>query len=729
MTVLSKIRNRAGLLVAVIGIALLVFVLQAAFESGGFLFGNSQRYAGEISGRKIGLEEYSLQLEDAINKHMINTQQTSVDDQTRDMLNNQTWQRLINDIVMGEEYRELGITVSDEELLDAMLGEDPHPAIVTYFTDRNTGKIYEQYADPRTGKLNMNAVRSYVQNFGTENADPSAEASWIMLENYVRETKLSEKYNNLIKKGLYVTTSQAKREYIAENTKKDIRYVVKRYASVPDSTIKVEESDIVKYYNEHQSEFRVPETTRKIEYVTFEAAPSEEDLTAIRESLEKLKADFREAEDDSAFVLREADTRMYNPTYVTKDMLTPATDTLYNAPVGTVIGPYTEGPSMKIAKLVDTKVSADSARVRHILIGYQGVSQTSTRTKEQAKAFADSLVQVIKSGKAKFADLVEAHSEDPGKAGEEGKGKGGDYGWMNAQSGFVEPYKNAGLDNNKGDILVVESQFGYHIIEVLDRSKTETRKVQIATVDKTIEPSSKTMQAYYQKASDFASKNNTSELFNKAVETENMNKRIADNVKEGDRTIPGLEEPRALVRWMYESEKGAVSEPFEFGNKFVVAHLTGIKEKGIAPLEEVKDQATEGAIRAKKAEKFTNELTAAMAGTTNIDEIAKKVNETAVEASDITFSMQMIPGVGNEGAVIGTVAGLKANDLSKPIQGNTGVFVVSVKNVEEATLPKDLKDQKKKSGTNTAMRVDYEVFEALKENANIVDNRARNMGL
>lgn len=729
MTVLSKIRNRAGLLVAVIGIALLVFILQAAFESGGFLFGNSQRYAGEIAGRKIGIEEYSMQLDDAINKHMINTQQSSVDDQTRDMLNNQTWQRLVNDIVMGDEYKELGITVSDEELLESMVGENPHPAVVTYFTDRSTGKVYEQYADPRTGKLNMNAVRAYVQSFGTEKADPSAEASWIMLENYIRETKLSEKYNNLIKKGLYVTTSQAKREYLAENTKKDIRYVVKRYTSIPDSTVKVEETDIVKYYNEHQSEFKVPETIRKIEYVTFEAVPSDEDIAAIRESLEQVKADFREAKDDSAFVLRESDSRVFNPTYVTKDMLTPNTDTLYNAPVGTVIGPYTEGQSMKLSKLVDTKVSADSARVRHILIGYQDVSPTSKRSKEQAKAFADSLVQVIKSGKAKFTDLVEAHSEDPGKSGEEGKGKGGDYGWMNAQSGFVEPYKNAGLDNKKGDILVVESQFGYHIIEVLDRSKTETKKVQIATIDKMIEPSSKTMQAYYQQASDFASKNNTSEQFTKAVEAENLNKRIADNVKESDRTIPGLEQPKTLIRWMYEAEKGAVSEPFEFGNKFVVAHLTGIKEKGIAPLEEVRDQATEGAVRAKKAEKFTNELNAAMAGTTNIEDIAKKVNESAIDAPDITFSMYAIPGVGNEGAVIGTVAALNANVLSKPIQGNTGVFVVVVNNVEEAKLPQDLREQQKKSNTSTSMRVDYEVFEALKENANIVDNRAKNMGL
>jgi peptidyl-prolyl cis-trans isomerase D len=727
MTVLSKIRNRAGLLVAVVGIALLIFVLQAALESGTFLFGNSNRYAGEIGGNKIGIEDYSNRLEDAMNKYMVGNPQGTLDDQTRDMLNNQTWQRLISDIVMGSEYKELGITVSDDELLEDMLGEDPHQAVKTYFTDRNTGKIYDQYADPRTGQLNMVAVRRYVESFGSEKADPSAESSWIMLENYVRETKLNEKYNNLIKKGLYVTTSQAKREFVDENRKMDIRYVVKRYASVPDSAITVEESDIVKYYNEHQSEFKVPETTRKIEYVTFEAVPSEDDLKALRESMEQLKADFREAENDSAFVMREADTRMFSGAYVTKDMLTPSTDTLFNAAPGTVIGPYIEGQSMKISKLVKTKVSADSARVRHILIGYQGVSQTSAKTKEQAKAFADSLVTLVKSGKAKFTELVDKHSEDPGKAGEEGKGKGGDYGWMNAQSPFVEPYKDAGLDNKKGDILVVESQFGFHVIEVLDRSKTETKKVQIATIDRVIEPSTRTMQAYLQQASEFARKNNTSELFTMAVDKENLNKRIADNIRESDRTIPGLEQPAELVRWIYDAEKGAVSEPFDFGNKFVVAHLTGIKEKGIAPLEEVRDQAAEGAKRTKKAEKFISDFNAAMAGTTNIDDVAKKMSETAADASNITFSMYAIPGVGNEGAVLGTVSAMKANALSKPIEGNSGVFVVYLKKVQEPTLPADLTEQRKKSANSVSMRVDYEVFEALKENANIIDNRAKNM--
>jgi peptidyl-prolyl cis-trans isomerase D len=720
MTVLSKIRNRAGLLVAIIGIALLSFVLADAWKSGSSIFGNSQRYVGEIAGEKVDVRQYESKVNQSVDTYKKNNMQGVVDDNTTDMLQRQTWDQMVNEIVMNKEYESLGITVSEDELADAMLGNEPHPALVQVFSDRQTGKVSPEFADPRTGQLDMAKVRNFVNTM-----QPEQEAQWIDIENYVRTMLRVDKYNNFIKKGLYTTTAQAKREFSAENNKMDLRYVVKRYNTVPDSTVQVSDADISKYYNEHQNEFKVAETTRKIEYVAFEAVASDEDIAAVRTELTKLAEELKSTKEDSAFIVRESDTRMFDNAFYAKDALSPNTDTLFNAPVGTVIGPYTENNAMKVSKLVSTKSAADSARVRHILIGYAGVSQTSQKTKEQAKVFSDSLVAVIKSGKAKFEELVDKYSEDPGKNGPEvGKGKGGDYGWLNAQSGFVEPFKNAGLDNKKGDIVVVESQFGYHIIEVLD-SKGSSKRVQLATIERVIQPSDRTLQSYYQKASDFAGKYNTAELFGKGVEEQKLTKRVADNVKEGERNIAGLESPKPLVKWMYQAEMGQVSDPFEFGNKFVVAHLAGIKEKGIAPLEMAKDQAKEGAIREKKAEKFMADLNAALSGAKSIDDVSKKVNEPAVDAKDITFAMYSIPGAGSEGDVLGTASAMKPNQLSKPIKGKTGVYVVVVNKVQETPVPADLNEQKKKSSASNAMRVDYEVFDALKEKADIVDNRAK----
>lgn len=711
------------MLVAVVGISLLIFILQAALESGNTLFSSSDRYVGEIAGEKIPVQDYNMKVEKDIEDFKANSQQGTVDEQTTDMLQKQTWDRLVNDIVMGREYRALGLTVTEDELVEAMLGEEPHFGMTQYFTDRNTGKIYDQYADPRTGKLNMVAVRKYHEGIGE---NPDVEKSWIQLEKYVRETKLVEKYNNLIKKGLYTTTSQAKKEFAAENTKIDIRYVAKRYNAIPDSTIQVTESDIMKYYNEHQYEFKVPETTRKAEYISFDAVPSDEDIAAIRQDLEKLKEELKTTTEDSLFVVRESDTRTFDNAFVTKDALSPMTDTLFNAPVGTVVGPYMENNAMKISKLVKVKTSADSAHVRHILIAYAGAPQSqATRSKEQAKALADSLQAALKGGKAKFTEMVTKFSDDGGKNSPEvGKGKDGDYGWLNSRSQFVPEFIDGGLDNPQGSIVIKESMFGYHIMEVLE-SKGQGKKVSIATVERVVEPSPKTMQAFYQKASDFSDKYNTPELFNKGVEELGLTKRIADNIKEADRNVAGLESPRPLIKWMYEAEPGQVSDPFEFGNKFVVATLVSVKEKGIAPLETVKEEAKIGAIREKKAEKFMSEINAAMAGAKTVDDIAAKLKEQAMDANDVGFAMYSIPGLGNEGAVLGTVSAMKPNTLSKPIKGNTGVFVVMVKNVEAAPAPKDYNEQKKKGSTNTAMRVDYEVTEALKEKADIKDNRMK----
>lgn len=723
MTVLSKIRNRAGLLVAVVGISLLIFIVQAAFESGSSFLGSSQMYVGEVAGDKIRYDEFNTRVQKELD-NMRASNPGGIDEQTTDMVATQTWDRMVNDIVMGGEYKALGLAVTDEELVQAMLGDDPHPVMNQFFTDRGTGQLMEQFSDKRTGRLNMVEVRNYVNSFGSPNMPPDAEQNWVSLEKYIRERLLVDKYNNLIKKGLYVPATQAKREFVGDTRKMNIRYVIKRYNTLPDSTVQVSDNDILKYYNEHQNEFKVPETTRRIEYVTFDVAPSTEDITAIRTELEKMAAEFKTSTEDSAFVIRESDTHTFDSNFYTRDQLSPSVDTLFNAPAGTVIGPYQESNAYKVSKLVKTK-DLPEAHVRHILVGIAGAPQSaSTRTDAEAKALADSIQRVIKAGKAKFTDMVDKYSEDPGKNGPvEGQGKGGDYGYLNAESGFVQSFKDAGLNNPKGAIVVVKSEYGYHIIEVLD--KREGKKVQLATISREIRPSEATMNTTYQQASDFAVKYNTGETFDKGVEEMKLTKRVADNVKANDRSIPALASPRELIRWAYEAEPGQVSRVLQLGDKFVVAHMVSEKTKGIAKFELVKEEARTGAIREKKAEKFTADLNAALTGAKSVDDVAKKVNEAAADANQVTFNTFSIPGIGMEPAMLGVASAMKANQLSQPIKGASGVFVLVVTSVEEAPVPQNLTEQKTKIQTGVASRVDYEVFEALKEKAEIVDNRAK----
>ncbi|MDQ3047672.1 MAG: SurA N-terminal domain-containing protein [Bacteroidota bacterium] len=728
MSVLESLRQRSGLLVTVVAVALIGgFVLADLFNPESSLFSGSDNVVGEIAGKSIKYQDFNQKVQDAIENQKANSGKATLDDQEMDNIVQQVWNQAINEEVLNKEYEKLGIAVSEDELYDLMV-DHPHSALLRNLSDPQTGKINPMFADPQTGQLSPAKIREFTQNM-----TPEQEKSWAQLENYITQVRIIEKYNNLIKKGMYVTTSASKRDFLAQNTNLNIRYVVKNYKLVADSTIVPTESELNAYYNAHQNEFK-QEASRDIEYITFDISPSAEDIEEAKTSMTTIANDFKskKADEDSAFVISESASRFVDRSYHTPGSLSPSIDTaMFKAEVGTVMGPYEENGAFIISKLTGSKISADSAKVRHILIAYggSGASQEVTRTKDQAKAKSDSLLAAIKKGSAKFTDMVEKHSDDSGKKKPENKkedeyymGKGGDYGWLNAKSGFVDPFKNAGLDGKKGDVVIAESQFGYHIIEVLD-SKGAQKKIQVANIDRKVEPSSKTMQAIFLKASEFSGKNNTNELFQKAVVADNtMNKRVAKNIKENDRQIPGVDAPKPLIRWVYENEKGKVSEPLEFGEKFIVASITEVREKGIAPIEQIKEQVTAQVVKEKKAEMFAKEFESAMAGGANIDAIASKLNLAVEKAENVNFNTSQIPGSANEPAVIGAITVAKAQTITKPIAGKEGVFVVFVESKTEAPAQKDYKAQQTQQISALQPRVDYEVYEALKDNANVTEH-------
>lgn len=705
MTVLAKIRNRAGLLVTIIGIALLVFILQSALESGNFFFGNSDRNVGEISGKAIAYEEFNSKVQEATEARKKNSGQTALDEATTDQIVQQTWNQMLGERILNKEYEKLGIAVSGDELYDLMLGKEPHAYIKQYFTDQQTGTVLAMFANPQTGQLNMTKVLEYTQQMNEEQ-----EVSWVMLENAIKQARIVEKYNNLVKKGLYITTSQAKDDYFAQNKLYNISYVVKKYASLPDTAVTVNEDDIKNYYNEHRNEFK-QETSRKIEYVVFDILPSGEDSAEIKTDITRVVEEFKTktAMEDSAFVIAESDSRNFDTRFSKKGTLSPQIDSImFNSPIGTVVGSYLENNSFRAAKLISIKAMPDSVKARHILIKLVNGDTAN------AMAKADSLKKIITP--KNFADIAAKNSEDAGSAV-----KGGDLGWF-AEGSMVPPFNDACFNGRKGDMPIVQSQFGIHLIEILDKG-VESKRVQVATIDKAILPSARTLQGYYSKASEFSGKNNTSELFDKAVTEGKLNKRIAENIKEGSKTIPGLESPKELVRWLYEAKKGDVSSAFELGNKFVIAHLVEIKEEGVAPLEQVKDEIEVKAKQDKKAENFIAQFNTSLTGVSMLDAFSKKVTIPVEKTEGLTFSSSTIQGIGQEEEVTGTIVTLKKNSLSKPIKGKTGVFVVNVDAVKEAPVTKDYSVTKMQSGSTLQSRVDYEVFNALKENAKVIDLR------
>ncbi len=715
MSVLEKIRSKTGLLVGIVGLALVIFILESLLGSGGALFSSQDLEVGKINGDQIDYPAFSAKVNEQIAQIQQSNPNQVIDDKMKEQITESVWSQMINDKVIKVQYKKLGISVSEDELFDLMLVH-PHQYVIQQLTDQQTGKVYEGFARP-DGTLDLIKLNQWV---GQMNAEQ--EKFWKTLEKSILEVRAAEKYNNLIKKGLYVTKAEAKDQFIAQNKQVNASFVMKRYADVADSTVKVTEDEISAFYNKHQNSYKVSDVSRKIEYVAYDVMPSKTDYEALMKDAQRATDEFKTktAAEDSSYIAQESEGGQVSiASYGKKNMII-SDSTVYTAPKGTVYGPYVEGTFVKIYKLSDIKSIADSAKVRHILIGLQSQKTQTTRTPEVAKRVADSLLVLLKAKAVKFDTLVKTMSDDLGSID-----KGGDYGWFDENKGFVDPFKNAGLQGTVGNITVVPTQFGFHIIEVLNVSKTRHNSYTVAQITKLIAPSGETNQEYYKIASDFAGKNQTSEAFNKSVDSEKLNKRIAENIKEGDKSLPGLEGAKDLVRWVYKAKKGDVSPVFEFKDKFIVASLVAVKEKGIAPLEEVKDDVTTKAIRDKKAEAFMKEFETKAGSSKSIDDIASKMGLTAEKSDNLTFSAYNVASIGREDALIGTATSLKAGATSKAIKGDNGVFVVAVASVKDAVLPQDFKAKQQEIERMNSGRVDYELFDALKAKANIEDHRGK----
>lgn len=694
MALIGRIRKRVGLLIVFVGISMILFILGDVITSNSGLIQQNSDIVGEIKGEKVHYQEFEKRYTTLVDNYKINTKTETLDQNTMDQLREQTWQMYVNDLILGEEYEKLGVTCSAEELYDMCTGKNPHEQVKQAFTD------------PQTGQFDANSVVRFLKDL--PNREEAVQRQWKTFEDAIREERIATKYKNIVKNGLFVTTEEAKRNLNETSRTASIRFVKLDYNTIPDSTIKVEESDLKSYYNDNKNKYKQAETIRKVEYITFDVVASPADREQVYEWMNKRKEEFAQATNDQQFVAQNTDG-IIDSTYHSKGSLMPQIDTVaFTSPMGTIIGPIEDGGILKMWKVSAEKMVSDSVKARHILL------KVENNDTAKAMATADSLKNAIKKGSS-FENLARQFSQDPGSAV-----KGGDLGWFR-QGMMVQPFNDASFNGKKGDMPIVASQFGVHLIEITEKGPA-TRQVQLAIVERKIEPSQKTYDEMYNKANEFAATNSSTEAFNDAIIKQGLNKRIADNLRETDRNVAGLEQPRELIRWAYTAKKGDLSKVFTFGDKYVIATLTDIREKGFLPLEAVKDQVTAEVRKQKKAEMLIEKFKNATGNT--VDEIASKLNLTAIDGDNVSFANGYIPNLGNEPAIVGTIFSLKSGQLSKPIKGDNAVAVLTVKSFQEPPATTDYSANIKSVADTRKSRSDYEVFNALKEKAEIEDNRA-----
>lgn len=687
MAVIGKIREKSTLVMIIVGVAMLAFLLPTDGVTN--LFGGTDNSIGEIGDVEINGQEFDQRLEQALSVWEVQNK-TAAPTEIRDSYKEQVWNEIIREVVLESQFKELGLSVSPEELFDMVQGSDPHPQVKQAFTD------------PTSGVFNPTQVLQFLKSLETMPAENKNQ--WLLFEEGIEKERIATKYNNLISKGMYATTSMQKKAHKEQNEQRNIKFVAKRYVSVVDSTVEVTPEEMQAYYQEHKNEYKQDES-RDIEYVRFDVTPSEADIAEAKAWIEQTAEEFKTTDDDSSFVVYNSEEPLDESYYGVDAMPTQLDSSAFYAEEGTVFPIYQDNGSFVVAKLVSAKMVPDSVKARHILLK---TTQQPSDTLLEAKL--DSIKSVIENG-GDFAAIAKEISEDVGSAIE-----GGDLGWF-TEGRMVPEFNDACFYGNVGEMVIVQTQFGFHLIDVQQQAD-KSRKVRLAKVARKITPSNETFDEVFATASSFYSSNSTAEAFTKTTESGEYVKHLASEIKVGDKDLPGMVNVRDLIRWAYKEPKGSISEPKQFENTFVVAHLSEVRDEGIATLEQVEIQVELGARKKKKAEMFKAE----MQGVSDLEALAQKVGGTVETASNVNFAAYAIPGMGQELRVNGMISTLQQGQMSIPIEGLTGVFVVKVETVAQAPETIDYSAVKTQLEQSYAASVGS-VLEALKDKFGVVDKR------
>lgn len=692
--------------VGFVAVAISAFILNDLFGNGPTAVFGNENSVGKIAGTTISLEEYQAAVQERENNYILNFGRQP-GDKERPLLQQQAWDLLIAQKAIMPEFEKVGVRVTTDEIWDMIQGKNMDENVRSSFLDS-------------AGNFDRRRLLEYINQFNSPAPlDPQALAGWqeakYRWSTFQRDLGLGRerlKYENLLIKTNYVTEAEAERDYHTQNDVAEAKYLYVPFFVISDSAISVSDSDLKAYYNRTKEKYKADQT-RSLSYVTFPIQASSVDSLQIREELDKLAAEFKTVTEDSLFAVSNTDgTQPFTKYYVATlpPLLSAQKD---NLTTGAVVGPYMDGASYKVSKVV--KIGTDTvgnAKASHILIRWDDETDAA---KSVAKEKARKILAEIKAG-ASFAAKAREHGTD-GTASQ-----GGDLGWFTSGQ-MVKPFEDAVFGAKKTGVLndVVETQFGYHILEVT--GVADYTAYTVATIELAITPSDETQNEAYLKAQNFASDLSGVEEFTERAKAEGLMVMTANDLKTADRRINNLGDARVLISWLFRDAKiGKVSEVYDLDDDYVVAVMTGEMEEGFRSFEDVKDEITPAVRNELKGKKIIEKL-AAQTGT--LEELAKLFGSDASvnSSSDIKLNSNTLPSVGLDPIAVGKVFSLENGKRSAPFAGENGVLVVELQNKTIAPAVGDYTMFKNQLLQGLNGRAGYGISEALKQGADIQDKR------
>ena len=718
MTALQKLRHHRGVLVGVILFALFAFVLTDVITSKDRISSGSRTTVAVVNGQKLTIDDYR----NRTNELMEANKQYKVG---YGVASEQVYQSWLAETIVAQQYDLAGVTVSPRGVMNGVLAQ---PDVRQYFSN--------EYGMPDEA-----ALRQWVNSVRAEKDQGNAEAEqmwelWEDMKTRGRQWVLGAQYSDMVTAGMTATLLDAKVEYGYKNNQVDGRFAYLPYSSIDDKSIEITDAQINEYIRKHPDEFQRLES-RDVQYAVVPVNPSEKDAEEVRSKIAALMEDrvefnsktnttdtipgFPRVTDDSIYVNANTDagahyTGRYAKTFDNQE----EAQWVVKARRGDILGPYRDGDSYKLSKLLDVRSMPDSVSMSHILLSYQGNAyvQNATRSKEQAKALADSLASVLKSGRASFAQLAKEYSDDPSAAQNDGS-----MGWTAYSEGISPEMEQFLFFHPKGSLQVIETPMGYHVFRI-DDLKGSSTAYKVATITNFISPSRETAAVALGKAQELASQNASVEEFVAAAR-----KAGYDVVPATDFTVlmtdyPALGDQSQITRWAFGKDvKVGDTKIFDIDGNHVVAILSGMRSEGLESAETARAEVEPILLKEKKAEMLLEKFKQAKGST--VDEIASAAGAQVLEATSLTLATPIIPSAGRAPKAVGVAFGLNVGQVSAPVSDETGVFVATITERREAKPAENYDQVQNELDAQFMTLPQTQFYPALEKKADIEDNRVK----
>jgi len=705
MATLEKIRSKGPLLLIIVGLALLAFIVGDALTNGSAFFQSSQMTVANIEGEKYDYNEFNTLIEQLSDVYKIEQRSSDIDEQTMEMIRSSVWENLVSRTLLEKEAEKIGLTIGKEELEDYLSGTNIHPVITQrlVFADEN-------------GVFSRQQLAAFLTHLQTQpQQDDANYAEWQRLKSYwdywvelVRFSVLQQKYNALLSKAVVANNLETKLDFDASQTNFDVNYVSQSYFTVPDSAVSVSDKEITAYFNAHKALFKQDES-RNLIYVSFEVRPSQKDYQEVEQWINALAEEFRTAEDVAEVVNLNSDVS-YNEKSLYSQTTVPAhlKEFAFNSPVGAVFGPSFENDTYTMARVMETGImKPDSVKLRYMFI-----------TGDDAAKKADSVKGAVAKG-ADFMELSAKYSAIPATTNTEV--------WLTEDVNVAdrEIVEDAFKTAVNGTFSIEQAQ-GTQLFQVLEKTAPR-QKLRLAILERKVTPSDETRNTIYNQAEQLIIDSKTIDDLRATAKEKNYILREANEVLQSTANVGGIQQSRQIIRWAFENKKGAVAqEVFNCNNslQYVVAAVTDLNKSGYRSLATVTPQIRTQLAGEKKGDYLVSKIAEQLKSNPDLTSLAAALGTEVQQASGVNFASTML-GATQEAAVVGKITTLQPQQISAPIKGNSGVYVVQITAQQPSDAIYDEKTAAMQAEMRMAYYLPYTVSQDLRRNAHIKDNRLR----